>query len=135
MSHLEIRKAEVLYAIVVKSDEVEDGLKFYTQESDFLQMGTWKYPRGKALKAHAHKICERTSNLTQEFIIVKKGALRLDVYDKSDALLTSVTMRQGDFGILLNGGHGYEILEDATEVVEVKNGPYLGLESDKRMIE
>jgi len=37
--------------------------------------------------------------------------------------------------ILLKGGHGYEILEDGTRVLEVKNGPYPGAEVDRRRLE
>jgi hypothetical protein len=41
---------------------------------------------------------------------------------------------QGDVLALFNGGHGYEVLEDNTRVLEVKNGPYLGPEVDRRKI-
>jgi hypothetical protein len=61
--------------------------------------------------------------------------VRLDIYDKEDRLLESLQLATGDFAVLLVGGHGYEILEEDTEVVEVKNGPYPGLEADKRLIE
>jgi len=40
----------------------------------------------------------------------------------------------GDVAILLRGGHGYEILEDGTEVLEVKNGPYVGADRDRRRL-
>ena len=36
--------------------------------------------------------------------------------------------------MLLRGGHGYEILEDGTQVLEVKNGPYLGPDVDRRRL-
>jgi hypothetical protein len=39
---------------------------------------------------------------------------------------------EGDILILLQGGHGYEILEDGTQVLEVKNGPYIGADLDRR---
>ena len=37
--------------------------------------------------------------------------------------------------ICLEGGHGYEILEDNTRVLEIKNGPYPGPEKDRRRLE
>jgi hypothetical protein len=134
MRHRKISSGEIIYAIVLRSDGVEPGLKFYTSESDFLQVGSWRYERGKKLKPHAHKICERKSNLTQEFVFIKKGKLRLDVYDNLDSVIESLELGQGDLAILLAGGHAYEILEDDTQVIEVKNGPYPGLEADKRLI-
>ena len=41
---------------------------------------------------------------------------------------------EGDVVILLRGGHGYDIIEDGTQVLEIKNGPYLGAEVDRRRI-
>ena len=38
-------------------------------------------------------------------------------------------MTSGDWIILLEGGHGFEILEPSI-MVEVKNGPYVGLEDE-----
>lgn len=134
MDCLEIRDSQNLYAIVVRSDQVQEGLRFYTPDSSFVQLGTWKYQKGKILSPHAHRICPRASNITQEFVFVKQGMMRMDIYDTADKLFKSVTLNQGDFALIYQGGHGYEILENGTEVVEVKNGPYPGLEADKRVI-
>ena len=41
---------------------------------------------------------------------------------------------EGDILILLTGGHGYEILTEGTQVLEVKNGPYVGAEADRRRL-
>lgn len=35
---------------------------------------------------------------------------------------------------MMNGGYGYRILEDNTKVIEIKNGPYLGAEKDRRRL-
>ena len=42
--------------------------------------------------------------------------------------------KEGDTLILLRGGHGYKVLEDGTQVLEIKNGPYVGAEKDRRRI-
>ena len=36
---------------------------------------------------------------------------------------------------MLRGAHGYDILENGTQVLEVKNGPYVGAELDRKRIE
>lgn len=134
MDRFEIKDSQKLYAIVVRSDQIQEGLHFYTPDSSFIQLGTWKYPKNKILRPHAHRTYERVSTVTQEFVFVKRGMIRMNVYDAADKLLQSVTLNQGDFALIYQGGHGYQILEDATEVIEVKNGPYPGLEADKRVI-
>jgi len=46
--------------------------------------------------------------------------------------LKSIFVGEGDIIILLRGAHGYEILEDGTQVLEIKNGPYLKDKDIKR---
>ena len=108
-----------------------DGLKAYTRDSDFVQVMSWHYPRGKKLQAHVHKIAPRSSNITQEVIVVLKGRVRADVYRDDRSLLTQFEVGVGECAVFLAGGHGYEILEDGTQVYEIKNGPFLGVEADK----
>ena len=43
--------------------------------------------------------------------------------------LESTVLEAGDIILLATGGHGFEVLE-ATEIIEVKQGPYMG-EGDK----
>ena len=48
--------------------------------------------------------------------------------------MREIIVSQGEVIILLRGAHGYEILEDNTQVLEFKNGPYLGAEIDRKRI-
>jgi hypothetical protein len=73
----------------------------------------------------------RTITHTQEVIYIKQGTLKASIYDIDGRFLECIEAHQGDVLILLNGGHGYEIMEDATQVLEVKNGPFVGCEADK----
>jgi hypothetical protein len=53
----------------------------------------------------------------------------VDFYDDDQNHLESRILNQGDIVLLAFGGHGFEILE-ASEIVEVKQGPYAD-EGDK----
>ena len=133
MKEKRISKEGILYGLIVYGDTLESGLQFYTEDKSFLQVGSWKYEKGKILSPHAHRISERKSNLTQEFVYVKKGSIEIEVYDRNDEIIAREVLNGGDFIILFGGGHGYKILRDS-EVIEVKNGPYPGIEKDKRVI-
>jgi hypothetical protein len=74
---------------------------------------------------------ERTITHTQEAVYVRKGALKAIVYDQAGRAVEEIVVREGDLLIMLRGGHGYEIIEDDTQVLEVKNGPYPGPEADR----
>ena len=125
----------VKMASVFSVADAKGGLTFFTDESDFLQVGSWNYQQGKRLLAHNHNIVERTVNRTQEFIIVTQGSLKASVYDENDQLLEEVTLEQGGCMICHAGGHGYDILDDDTVVMEIKNGPYVGADRDRRRLE
>jgi hypothetical protein len=51
----------------------------------------------------------------------------LDLYTDDQVLLCSREVVSGDVVLLLSGGHGFHLLED-TVLLEVKQGPYVGLQ-------
>jgi hypothetical protein len=55
----------------------------------------------------------------------------LDIYDEQRTPVTSREMGQGDVVALVSGGHGFRLLED-TVLVEVKQGPYSGVQEKDR---
>jgi len=110
---------------------VPDGLAAYSDDDDFVQVLSWFYPAGKQLQAHVHRDVPRTATLTQEAVVVMQGRMRADVFDDARNLLTEVVIEAGECMVFLRGGHGYEILDDNTRVLEIKNGPFLGVEADK----
>ena len=78
---------------------------------------------------------DRTINRTCEVLYVIKGSLEARIYDLSENLLETLVVKQGEILVLLECGHGYTILSDDTKVIEIKNGPYLGADVDRRRIE
>lgn len=127
--------ADLTLAIVVRDSDWGEGLNFISSDADYQQVGTWGYNRGKKLAPHIHLKAPRVVLHTQEVIFVRSGRVRADIYTPAKKWLKSVELGGGDALILLNGGHGYEILEDNTRVLEVKNGPYVGAERDRERIE
>ena len=107
---------------------------FFSDDKDFVQVGTWNYSRGKHLKAHIHNEVSRTIDRTQEVLIVQSGSLMASIYNDLGEFVETLIVGSGDILILISGGHGYEILSDDTRVIEIKNGPYLGADIDRRRI-
>lgn len=129
-----IKDGDIVLAIIIKNQEFKQGLDFLTKDIDALQVGTWHYQKGQILKAHTHLQAERKNLNVQELVFVKSGKIRADLYNQNDKLVAQKELTVGHIIILMSGGHGYEILEDGTQVLETKNGPYIGLEKDKRLI-
>ena len=55
----------------------------------------------------------------------------MDLYTEDLVLFDQFTMYEGDLAIFAFGGHGYYILEDDTQVIETKNGPFVDVATDK----
>ena len=136
MSVHEIKDGDQVLARYVPADAVlQSGLRFYSEPNEYLQVGTWSYAAGVQLPAHVHNRLPREVVRTQELILVRKGRLRATIFGEHSRAVAQVELQAGDLLILLSGGHGYEILEDGTQVLEVKNGPYLGPELDRTRME
>ncbi|MEE9251341.1 MAG: hypothetical protein V3U93_09505 [Alphaproteobacteria bacterium] len=127
----EIRDGERLMAIIWRSSDWTPGLNFCTPDHLFIQAGCWQYPAGTELAAHRHKIYERKVAQTQEVVYVKRGGMKVRIFDDDKRLIKEVVLRAGDFAVLADCAHGYEILEDDTQVLEVKNGPFIDVGTDK----
>jgi len=61
---------------------------------------------------------------------IEKGRVKVDLYGLDGEKIRTVELSTGDTILFVNGGHGFEVLED-TKIIEVKQGPYLGKEGDK----
>ena len=129
----EIKKNEIVLARHITAADIKPGLNFFSDDSEFIQVGVWgHYEKGKKLNAHIHNTVERTANRTYEALYVIKGGIKADVFDLEENFVESLEVRQGEILVLLESGHGYTITEEDTTVLEIKNGPYLGAETDRR---
>ena len=133
---IEISDGDTILARYIPSKTIQKpGLNFYSNDSEFIQFGVWGYDAGKVLPAHVHNQIKRTSNSTQEALFVQRGKIKAMIFDLSGSKIKEIEVSQGEVLILLHGAHGYEIIEDHTQVLEFKNGPYVGAERDRKRIE
>lgn len=132
---VEIKEGDLVLARHIPASAAwKDGLNFFSQDGDFIQVGIWGYEAGKQLKAHIHNEVKREVLWTQEVLFVRKGKLRANIFDTTEKKVAELGVNAGDVIILLRGGHGYDILEHGTQVLEIKNGPYVGPERDRRRL-
>ncbi len=135
MSVVEIKEGDVVLARHIPASAAwNEGLSFFSQDNEYIQVGVWGYSAGKELKAHIHNEVTREVLWTQEVIFVRTGKIRANIYDTSETKVAELMVGAGDIIILLRGGHGYDIIEDGTQVLEVKNGPYVGPDLDRRRL-
>ena len=135
MAVKEVKQGDLILARYIPAEDAwQDGLSFFSPDEDYIQVGTWGYDSGKALLAHTHNEVTRNVLWTQETLYIRKGRILVQVYDTNEKIVDEWQAAEGDIVILLRGGHGYQILEDGTQVLEVKNGPYVGADKDRRRL-
>ena len=123
-----------IIAIVVKRDFEKDGVNFISKEEFPLQLGISSYRKGGTIKAHFHIQKEIKIDKIQEVVHIENGRAIVSLYDLHEKKIKSVELSEGDTIFFVDGGHGFEMLED-TRIIEVKQGPYFGKDKDKRLIE
>lgn len=115
-------------AIIVRNEFRPDGIQFVTPDDFSQQLGYMRRPSGYQIQPHIHLHVDRKATLTQEVLYVRRGRVRVDFYREDESYVDSREIATGDVILLSRGGHGFEMLEE-TELIEVKQGPYL---DDKR---
>jgi hypothetical protein len=116
-------------AIIIRAEYHSEGIEFFTPDDYSQQLGYMNRPKGYVIAPHVHNAVVREVHYTNEVLLIKSGKVRVDFYDSQMSYTESCILNKGDLILLAFGGHGFEMLE-ASEIIEVKQGPYSG-EADK----
>lgn len=122
-----------IVALIIRSSYHSEGIEFFTPDNFSQQLAYMNRPAGYCIAPHVHNKVPREVFFTQEVLYVKKGKLKVDLYDQERNFLCEKVLAAGDIILLASGGHGFEMIEDS-EIIEVKQGPYAG-EHDKTRFE
>jgi len=120
-------------AIILRAEFKKEGIHFFTPNELSQQLAYMHHPAGKIIQPHVHNPVLREVTYTQEVLFIKKGKLRVDFYNDNQQYLESRILESGDVILLVTGGHGFEVLEEI-EMIEVKQGPYVGEQEKTRFI-
>jgi mannose-6-phosphate isomerase-like protein (cupin superfamily) len=133
MDHLEtVSAGGHTLAMIVRGTISAPGITFFTPGDFSQQLAYMQHPAGKVIAPHVHRNVVREVTKTLEVLFVRKGRLRVDLYDEAKVYVESRILAAGDCILLVAGGHGFETLEPV-EMFEVKQGPFAG-ERDKAVI-
>jgi hypothetical protein len=116
---------------IIHTNPLPDRTTFLTPPEFKQQVGFVVYPRGGDIARHVHRALERQLVGTSEVLVMQKGRCLLDVYNDAYELVATRELAPGDVMLMVGGGHGFRMLED-TVFLEVKQGPYTGIEEKER---
>lgn len=116
---------------IIRAAYLPDRTAFLTPPEFKQQVGFVVYPAGGEIARHVHQPLERHLVGTSEVLVVKKGRCLVDIYNDDRDLVATHELASGDVMLMVGGGHGFRILED-TVFLEIKQGPYTGVEEKER---
>jgi len=121
----------VEFALIIPADFRGEGVQFFTPDSYSQQIAFMHHHEGKKIDAHVHNHTTREVLFTQEVLVMRRGTLRVDFYSNDQEYIESRILNAGDTILLIAGGHGFEVIEEV-EMIEIKQGPYLGVDDKVR---
>lgn len=116
---------------IIRAEMAPDRTTFVTPSELNLQVGFVVYPAGGEVARHLHRPLKRHIVGTSEVLVVKEGRCQMDIYDDDQRLVATRELRRGDVMLMVGGGHGFRMMED-TVLLEIKQGPYTGLDEKER---
>jgi hypothetical protein len=121
-----------LIAITGSVDDMPKGNNFITDNDLPMQVGIMHADKTDSYKNHIHKVRNHQyTSISMEYHIIIRGKVRLSLFNDDKTLIKKIILKPNMFSLLVHGGHGYEVLEDDTVMVECKLGNFEGVESDK----
>ena len=115
---------------VIRANTKPEQTTFITPPDAKQQVGFIVYPKGGVIARHIHRPLERHIIGMAEVLVVRSGHCQIEVYDEQESLVTVRDLYQNDVVLMVGGGHGFQIKED-TVLLEIKQGPYLGVDDKK----
>lgn len=126
-----IYDGDQLLVLIVRHTHSPTQTEFLTLPDFKQQVGFIVYPKGGEIARHVHRPLERHLVGTSEVLIVRSGRCEVDMYSEDHRLVATRELCAGDLLLMVSGGHGFRMLED-TVLLEVKQGPYVGVDEKER---
>jgi len=133
---MEVVYNQRLFARIINyNQEFEGKSTFISKDDDFIQFAIHQPEQNQNFIPHYHLDSERTVTKTQEVLVILSGKMTVSFYNELGDFLGAQDLVSGQAIILLDGAHGFKVHSKECRFLEIKNGPYLGAELDRKRIE
>jgi hypothetical protein len=120
----------VQYAQIIWAHARVAKTTFFSRPESSFQFGLLAHSAGYVEPPHIHKEMHREITDLQQMFVVQRGIVAAQLFSDDGDLLREVVLHQGDAIVLIHGAHAIRVIEDM-QCISVKQGPFLGDESDK----
>ena len=122
------------YAEIIWVDTQVSETTFFSPSESSFQFGLLAHKADFVEPPHYHKPITRTIHDLQQMFVVQRGIVAVQLYTDNGDLIQEIIMKQGDAIVLIHGVHAIKVIEDM-QCISIKQGPFLGTEYDKIIVE
>ena len=122
------------YAEIIWADTRVGSTTFFSPAESSFQFGLIAHDAGYQEEPHYHKAVSRRIDDLQQMFVVQRGVVDVQLYTDDRKLFRVVRLEPGDAIVLVHGIHAIKVVEDF-QALSVKQGPFLGDEEDKVLVE
>jgi hypothetical protein len=124
----------VKYAEIIWADTKVEKTTFFSPPESSFQFGLLAHEAGFVEPPHYHKPISRQIHDLQQMFVVQRGIVAVQLYSDEGDLLREIILHPRDAIVLIHGVHAIRVIEDM-QCISVKQGPFLGTEHDKILVE
>lgn len=121
-------------AIIVRAADSVSETSFFSDAQDAMQLGLIHTDKSRGIPKHKHLRFDRALTVTTEFLLIREGSCKVNLWGTETDETQSFILNQGDGILLLGGIHSIDALTDELLMLEIKQGPYAG-SLDKVLLE
>jgi hypothetical protein len=125
---------QVLYAEIIRVNMAVEKTTFFSSAESSFQFGLLSHEAGFFEPPHYHRPFKREISDLQQMFVVQRGIIAVQLYNDDGSMFQEVILQQGDAIVLIHGVHSIRVIEDM-QCISVKQGPFLGTEYDKVIVE
>ena len=101
-------------------------ISFSSDSKESLQVGLINYDINHVIRPHYHPKVKRIINDTCEVLILLSGSIQIILFNEKKKFFKKFKLKSPKIVNLYGHGHQIKILTKRTNIIEVKQGPYLG---------
>jgi len=113
-----------LFALLLDLKGLKEGSFGVTDPRWSLQILLMNRKKGHVVKKHMHKKILKSTKQPQEAIVVVKGEVLVNIFDRKGVLLAKQAVRAGQCLLIVDGAHEVVFRKNAI-VYGFKDGPYI----------
>ncbi len=132
--YFSVESPETLLLKVINTSESTNKRMELIEESYPVQLSLRNLETGLSVKAHRHPPKSKFSLDSIEAWMVFSGSICATIFESNGAEIYRVQLKPMDLAIFYSGGHALDVTEGPATMLEIKTGPYEGVENDKIFI-